>query len=140
MNTEYLRQSLKTKWLTYYRDNRSWLARLAVWVECDGERRPSSGFILATLSILEPQLPQLFPIIVELSNNPDRIVMALGLNFNPDDELNALEEEEDSERSLRLLPEGNPPLNGSTKQTRTFSAKDESCYGAWADDEGRDRV
>ncbi|MBD2090785.1 hypothetical protein H6F67_13070 [Microcoleus sp. FACHB-1515] len=92
MNTEELRRSLKTAWLTYYRENRSWLVRLGVWVDSEGQRRPSSSFILATLSVLEPQLTQLLPLIVDLSSSPDRIVRALGLNFNPDKELDRLPE------------------------------------------------
>ncbi|MFE4106901.1 DUF5331 domain-containing protein [Almyronema epifaneia] len=92
MNTEQLRQTLRQKWLDYYRENRSWLVRLGVWVTCQGQRRPSSSFILATLAILEPQLSQLLPLVVDLSSNPDRIVAALGLNFNPDEALEALPE------------------------------------------------
>jgi hypothetical protein len=82
-----LRRSLKVKWLTYYRDNREWIAKLGVWIDDNGERRPSSSFILATLSVLEPRLAQLMPIVVELNSNADRVVQALGLNFTPDDEL-----------------------------------------------------
>jgi len=59
VNTEQLRQSLKARWLNYYEENREWLTRLGVWVDCEGERRPSSGFILATLSVLEPNLTHL---------------------------------------------------------------------------------
>jgi|GEM_PF-2979939 len=102
MNTEQLRRSLKAKWLTYYRENRPWLIRLGVWVDVEGQRRPSSSFILATLSVLEPQLTQLLPLIVDLSSSPDRIVRALGLNFNPDKELDRLPEGE----ALRMLPSG----------------------------------
>jgi Family of unknown function (DUF5331) len=90
MNVQQLRRSAKNQWLSYYEENRQWLARLGVWVNCDGQRRPSSSFILATLSVLEPQLTQMLPLIVDLSSNPDRIVMALGLNFNPDAELEAM--------------------------------------------------
>ncbi|MEO1521409.1 MAG: DUF5331 domain-containing protein [Cyanobacteria bacterium J06633_2] len=82
-----LRRSLKVKWLTYYRDNRDWLTKLGVWVNDGGARRPSSSFILATLSVLEPRLAQLMPIVVDLNSNADRVVRALGLNFTPDDEL-----------------------------------------------------
>ncbi|WP_346291049.1 DUF5331 domain-containing protein [Sphaerothrix gracilis] len=103
MNTEQLRQALRQKWLDYYRENRSWLVRLGVWVTCQGQRRPSSSFILATLAILEPQLGQLLPLVVDLSSNPDRIVAALGLNFNPDEALEHLPEQP------RMLPEGAPP-------------------------------
>jgi hypothetical protein len=111
VNIEHLRKSLRAQWLTYYRDNRSWLTHLGVWVTCEGERRPSSSFILGTLSTLEPQLIQLLPLIVDLSSNPDRIVIALGLNFNPDDELKSFEETEQliangHNSSVRMLPEG----------------------------------
>lgn len=93
MNIQQLRQSLKVLWLNYYREHRDWLTRIGVWVTCEGKRRPSSSFILATLSVLDPKLTQLLPLIVDLSSNPDRIVIALGLNFNPDEELAALEQQ-----------------------------------------------
>ncbi|AFY32791.1 DUF5331 domain-containing protein [Calothrix sp. PCC 7507] len=87
MNIQQLRQSLKMKWLSYYQQNRTWLVKMRVWGTYDGLRRPSSGFILATLSVLEPQFDQIIPFILDLNNNPDQIVAALGLNFNPDQEL-----------------------------------------------------
>ncbi|GAB4378863.1 MAG: hypothetical protein Kow00121_31630 [Elainellaceae cyanobacterium] len=117
MNIEHLRKSLKVQWLNYYRNNRDWLARLGVWVTCDGKRRPSSSFILATLSILEPQLTQLLPLVVDLSSNPDRIVMALGLNFNPDDELKAFEEEQKAANGqVKMLPGGLPVVEVAAKR------------------------
>lgn len=109
MNIQQLRQSLKIQWLNYYRDNRDWLTRVGVWVTCEGERRPSSSFILATLSVLEPQLTQLLPLIVDLSSNPDRIVIALGLNFNPDEEWKTLETSAPSTTmngQVKMLPSG----------------------------------
>lgn len=87
MDIQHLRHSSKVKWLLYYRQNRPWLVRLQIWGTYDGQRRPSSSFILATLSNLEPELTQMFPFIIALSSNPDQIVAALGLNFNPDVEL-----------------------------------------------------
>lgn len=101
MDTEHLRTSLKTLWLDYYRSNRAWINRLGIWVTCEGDRRPSSSFILATLAILEPKLHEILPLIVDLSSNPDRIVLALGLNFNPDQ---ALKEIVEAENSVKLLP------------------------------------
>jgi hypothetical protein len=74
---------------------------LGIWVTCEGDRRPSSSFILATLAILEPKLHEILPLIVDLSSNPDRIVLALGLNFNPDQ---ALKEILEAENSVKLLP------------------------------------
>jgi Family of unknown function (DUF5331) len=108
VDTEHLRASLKTLWLDYYRSNRQWLNRLGVWVTCEGERRPSSSFILATLAILEPKLHDILPLIVDLSSNPDRIVLALGLNFNPEDALEAAKDAanitENSVNSVKMLP------------------------------------
>lgn len=92
MQIEHLRHSLKLKWLLYYRQHRPWLVQLRIWGTYDGQRRPASSFILATLSNLEPQLTQLFPFIVSLNNDPDQIVAALGLNFNPDQELKSITE------------------------------------------------
>jgi hypothetical protein len=90
VNSKQLRQSLKLKWLTYYRDNRHWIDKLGIWITTDGQRRPSSGFILASLAALEPNLNNLLPLVVDLSSNPDRIINALGLNFSPEQELKAL--------------------------------------------------
>lgn len=145
MNAQYLRQSLKAKWLNYYRENRPWLTRLGVWVDCGGQRRPSSGFILATLSTLEPQLTSMLPLIVDLSHNPDRIVMALGLNFNPDEELKLLEATEGKAtvELLKMLPSSAPALSEMLppeKPQQLPSLIDESCHGAWGDgdDGGRE--
>lgn len=87
MNIQQLRQSLKMKWLGYYQQNRPWLVKMRVWGNYNGLRRPSSGFILATLSVLEPEFDQMLAFMMDLNNNPDAIVTALGLNFNPDEEL-----------------------------------------------------
>ncbi len=91
MDVEHLRKALKLTWLNYYRTNRAWLVRLGIWVNYEEARRPSASFILGTLSVAEPELIQLLPLVVDLNANPDRIVAALGLNFNPEDELEALE-------------------------------------------------
>ena len=91
MNIQQLRQSLKLKWVNYYYKNRSWLVKMQVWGTYDGQRRPSSGFILATVSVLELQLDEIFPFILDLNNNPDQIVAALGLNFNPEEQLHLIE-------------------------------------------------
>jgi Family of unknown function (DUF5331) len=90
MNIQQIRQSLKQKWIDYYYKNRSWLVKVRVWGTYDGVRRPASGFILATASVLEPQLEQILPFIVDLNSNPDGIIAALGLNFNPEEELHLI--------------------------------------------------
>ncbi|MBW4630192.1 MAG: DUF5331 domain-containing protein [Brasilonema octagenarum HA4186-MV1] len=112
MNIQQLRQSLKLKWVSYYYKNRSWLEKMRVWGTYDAQRRPSSGFILAALSALEPQLEEVLPLICELNNDPDQIVVALGLNFNPEEELHLIESadsvsesEVNCESVLQKLPE-----------------------------------
>jgi hypothetical protein len=129
VNIEHLRQSLKAKWLSYYRENRQWLAHLKVWVICDGQRRPSSSFILGTLAILEPRLSRLLPLIVDLNNHPDRIVISLGLNFNPEAELALLSNETitPDHRSVKMLPGSS---NDQPSKQLPPEKDDESCRGA----------
>jgi hypothetical protein len=142
VNTEELRQSVKEKWLNYYRENRTWIARLATWGSYKGQRRPSSSFILACLSVLEPELPKLLPIMVELSNDPDRLVSVLGLNFNPENELKLLIAREtaalETAKVMQLLP-SNPqlptsspdtsPIDTTSTQPRTAADLDADCRG-----------
>ncbi len=93
MNIQHLRQSLKQKWLIYYEQNISWLVKMRIWGTYDSLRRPLSGFILATLSVLEPQFDEILAFMLDLNNDPDKIVAALGLNFNPDEELRLITSE-----------------------------------------------
>jgi hypothetical protein len=131
VNSKQLRRSLKVKWLTYYRDNREWIDNLGIWVTSDGQRRPSSGFILGALSTLEPDLNSLLPLVVELSSNPDRIIAALGLNISPAQELKALE------KAQRMLPSSEQPKatlasvqHPVLEQVNPARYDDESCTGA----------
>lgn len=146
MNTEQLRHSLKLKWLQYYQEHREWLVKLGVWVSYEGQRRPSSSFIIATLSVLEPRLPQLMPIVVELNSNPDRVVQALGLNISPDDalkraiakgelkDLHANESRSDTSTSLKLLPASNSQDSvdlylDQGRSPRDIVTQDAACSG-----------
>jgi hypothetical protein len=103
MNIEHLRQTLKSEWLNYYRQNRDWIVRLSIWVNYEDQRRPSASFMLGALATMEPQLSQLLPLVVDLNSNPDRIIKALGLNFNPETELEALEAAP-VEQTVKMLP------------------------------------
>lgn len=140
MNIEQLRQALKQKWLGYYQENRHWLTRLGVWVNCEGQRRPSSSFILSALSVLEPELAALLPLVVDLNSNPDRIVIALGLNFNPDEELEHLTsvkaeitQDFDRQDGVKLLPaRENSPIPMPDRATR-IAKKDDFCEGSGRD-------
>lgn len=136
MNTQQLRQSLRQQWLDYYRANRDWIARLGIWVTCQGQRRPSSSFILASLTLIEPKLTQLMPLVVDLSSNPDRIVVALGLNFNPDEALENLPEGQQSDNPKMLPASAAPevptvatPSIPVKAPIKTLDKMDESCEG-----------
>jgi hypothetical protein len=147
VNTQRFRQSVKSQWLNYYIKNRHWIVCLRIWVNCDGQRRPSASFILAALSVLEPDLNQMLPLIVDLSCNPDRIVAALGLNFNPDEhpevmkriQANRIQEPENQEfsevedsinRSIKMLSAGSAELNLPSASPPKQAAKiDEACTG-----------
>lgn len=105
VNIEQLRHSLQEKWLTYYFENREWLVQLSIWVTCEGQYRPSASFILATLTALDPQLTRLMPLLAGLNSNPERIVSALGLNFNPDDRVEHwLRETKNKSNPVQVLP------------------------------------
>ena len=88
---------------------------MQVWGTYDGQRRPLSSFILATVSVLEPELVEIFPFILDLNNNPDQIVAALGLNFNPEEQLHLIESDRQevasqgsSESPLKTLGDHQP--------------------------------
>jgi hypothetical protein len=114
VNIEHLRHSLKVKWLLYYQQNRHWLVQLRVWDTYQEQRRPLSSFILATVSNLEPEITELLPFIMALNSNPDEIVAALGLNFDPDQELQSMTEviavAEANGNSDRPQEDGNEPI------------------------------
>jgi Family of unknown function (DUF5331) len=93
MNIEELRQSLKLKWLHYYKENRHWLEKMQIWGTFEDERRPLSSFVLATVSVLEPNLIEFLPLIADLNSDPDDVIVALGLNFNPEKLLHLIEPE-----------------------------------------------
>jgi Family of unknown function (DUF5331) len=93
MNIEELRQSLKLKWLHYYKENRHWLEKMQIWATFEDERRPLSSFVLATVSVLEPNLIDVLPLIADLNSDPDDVMVALGLNFNPERFLHLIEPE-----------------------------------------------
>ncbi|NJK53014.1 MAG: DUF5331 domain-containing protein [Leptolyngbyaceae cyanobacterium SU_3_3] len=126
MNIEHLRQSLKEKWLGYYQENRLWLNRLGVWVNCEGQRRPSSSFILSALFDFRTRTHDPSAPCRRLNSNPDRIVIALGLNFNPDEEIKHFAKVKAALEDVKLLPAGSRsyPIAPRTPQ------RDEDCEGS----------
>ncbi|MFG3816656.1 DUF5331 domain-containing protein [Limnothrix redekei] len=138
MNVEQLRRSIRQKWLDYYRDNRSWLARMAIWTESElGHRRPLSSFLLATATVLEPRVTELMPLLVDLSSDPDRVIEALGLDFDPDRELELAAKAAARERRNRpaiLLPASDPaPIEFAQPPIEQFEETD--CNGRTRDAE-----
>jgi hypothetical protein len=132
VNTEKLRRSLRVKWLAYYRENRHWLNRLQIWVTYEGQRRPTSSFIVATLSTLDPQFNKMLPFIVEFNRNPDQIVVSLELDFDPEKELEALPEPKTSRAEFRMLL---PAAEPNEPASRTAAKVDESCEGVFKKDQ-----
>lgn len=147
MNSKKLRQSLKIKWLTYYRDNREWIDNLGIWVTSEGQRRPSSGFILGALSTLEPDLNSLLPLVVDLSSNPDRIIAALGLNISPTQALEELAQAQkmlpsslQAEVSLAAPDPAIPDLVSPEKSDPLpIIYNDEACTGSGGREDDRPR-
>ncbi|HIK46847.1 MAG TPA: hypothetical protein IGR64_18525 [Leptolyngbyaceae cyanobacterium M65_K2018_010] len=143
MNSKQLRRSLKIKWLTYYQLNREWIDKLGIWVTCEGQRRPSSGFILGALATLEPDLNSLLPLVVELSSNPDRIIAALGLNVCPGKELEVLEQEQrmlPSSASAEVSLEATPAVTVGQPEPLAPTYDDETCTGVGGREDDRPRL
>lgn len=120
MDIQHLRQSLKMNWLSYYEQNRSWLVKMRIWKDYDGIRRPSSGYIIATLSSLESEFKKILPFILDLNNNPDQIITALGLHFNPEQELNSLKSQHSTAKNeiVSTSPIRIPLTNSSITKER----------------------
>lgn len=93
---------LKDKWLDYYETNRDWLQSFmnknsswATGVKYEGEledpkytpRRPNAYLILGTITVLEPQTQGWLVLCPYLQTDPNLIIKALGLDFDPEIEL-----------------------------------------------------
>ncbi|MEL6763845.1 MAG: DUF5331 domain-containing protein, partial [Cyanobacteria bacterium J06607_6] len=96
--------------------------------------RRCSWSVIQTLSLLEPKLSQMMPLVVNLNTDPDRILIALGLNFDPAHELKRL-----SNAQQRLPSSSRPELaqgapSGISVQapaipSKPIVQKDEECTG-----------
>ena len=99
---------LKDKWLNYYEANRDWLQSFmnknsswAINVKYEGEledpkytpRRPNAHLILGTITLLEPQTQGWLVLCPHLQTDPNLIIKALGLDFNPELELRKREQQ-----------------------------------------------
>jgi len=115
-NFEEIKSRLKKKWLQYYKHNRLWINKYCqenyyssvqgskegeTWET--GERsieepkysevHPPSELIIGAITALEPLLAQYWlTAFVDLYANKEKIVVALGLNFDPELELKKIEQ------------------------------------------------
>ncbi|MCS7225904.1 MAG: DUF5331 domain-containing protein [Gloeomargarita sp. SKYB31] len=86
-----LKLVLRHAWLEYVRNQRPWLEmylKQQGFKTPDNGRRPDAGLILGVMTMTAPQLLEVLPIFFKLSQgNPDAIIEALDLNFDPFKEL-----------------------------------------------------
>ncbi len=131
MDTEQIKQSAKTKWLDYYKTNRHWINDLQVWMTNEGIRRPLSSFILGVLSSIDLQLVKMLPLLVDLNSDPDRLILALGLNFDPDQELEKINNPppEKKEQKKMLPPSSNSSI--SEMAIKYANQVDGNCEGVF---------
>ena len=82
---EELKAELKDKFLDYYQANQNWLKKM----EGMGQRTDNTWFILGVVTALEPksELKELLQYFLMVSQDSDTIARALGLDFNPEKEL-----------------------------------------------------
>jgi hypothetical protein len=84
--------TLKPKWFDYYQIHREWIVELTDKNGCwhktpDNGKRPNSNLILGAITALEPRLAGLLSPFCELNSDTNKLLEALGLNFDPDIEL-----------------------------------------------------
>ena len=82
---EELKAELKNKFLDYYQANQNWLKKM----EGMGQRVDNTWFILGVVTALEPksELKELLQYFLMVSQDFATIARALGLNFEPEKEL-----------------------------------------------------
>ncbi len=88
---EEFKGTLRNTWLEYVRNHRPWLEvylKQRGFKTPDNGRRPDAGLILGVVTMAAPQLLDMLPTFFKLSQgNPDAIIDALDLNFDPFKEL-----------------------------------------------------
>lgn len=128
-NFEEIKARLKKKWLQYYKHNKTWIEKYCqencfvsvkgsaegeTWTTVERSREnnvykevhPPSELILGAITALEPLLAQYWlTAFVDLYANKEKIIVALGLNFDPEIELKKMEQKIWEDEQLILEPE-----------------------------------
>jgi hypothetical protein len=107
-NFETIKATLKDKWLDYYEANQSWIAIVIEFDNLPQNRtRPHMSFILGVISALEPKLNEYFYYFSLVTNDEPAILKALGLDFDPQLELEKRAEERKLAQEATLVQNNN---------------------------------
>lgn len=91
-NFEEIKATLKDKWLDYYEVNKDWILNImntnqSSIKSCDGGYRPNAWLILGVITCTEEPLADFMLPFSELQSDPGKIIQVLGLDFDPNKEL-----------------------------------------------------
>jgi hypothetical protein len=106
--SQYLTNAIRDKWLDYCRSNLIWLNELQqlkknglsnlIVETSDGGIRPQASVLIGILIGIYPECASIINICFQLNSDPTKIIIALGLNFDPLKELEKLAEEKEIEK------------------------------------------
>jgi Family of unknown function (DUF5331) len=103
---ENFQAELKEKWLDYYETNVDWIHTLMDstnrWYKLSEGSRPDSMLVLGAVSALDSNCKGLMNSFLKLSIDQNKLVLASGLNFDPDLELE--KREEAGIREAKIIP------------------------------------
>jgi hypothetical protein len=114
---EEIKATLPSKWLQYYSTNRDWIKTLmdskGWWhkISDNQGRRPAADVILGAITALEPKLGIWMNPFCQLNADGNKLVEVLGLNFDPEKELEKLAQEKleaEKIQNLSILDEFRP--------------------------------
>jgi hypothetical protein len=131
---EELESSLKTKWLDYYESNQSWISKYASRNFCHGSLSKTARYELildsplrlAVISILEPKVKDWLEFLCETESDPDKIIVALGLNFNPEEILKQQEQNNKPSENITISQ-----IDSSNSQLTKFENLKEELKEKW---------
>jgi hypothetical protein len=110
-----IKADIKEKWLDYYKTNQEWIQTLTLHqgravktVDNITYYRPPAEFILGVISALDPRINDCLIFFTQLSNDRNKLIESLGLNFDPEDELEKREKEKEKKSETPNL-ESKPP-------------------------------